>query len=302
MLVVSVAFASLLGSMHCVGMCGPLTTLCIQPGQNGRTCESILAYHLGRLASYSLLGAIAGFLGATVQATSGLLGVQRSMASIAGIVLATIGLLGLMRLGSGQSLSFHPPQWSVHLVAPAIRWLRHGITWKRSMTLGLLTALLPCGWLYVFLLTSAASASIASGALIMAVFSLGSVPLLSVAMIGSSWFGNRYRSLWPVVSAVLLIIVGMVTALHRSTIDLTPLHKVHARVHAISTDESILAQELKSHITADLPCCQPPNPAANVPMLKSPSQNESIKQKEAFMSGRQSQGAEADCAYKQVLP
>jgi len=256
-LILAVGIASLLGSLHCVGMCGPLAAVCFHTDSNRKSAfHTIAAYHLGRLASYALLGSIAGWLGSSLQDTSTLLGIQKSVASIAGVIMATIGLIGLMRVAAGKTLNFHPPQLVVRLAAPAVRWLRQRSTWHRALGLGLLTAALPCGWLYVFLLTAAATASPLSGAVVMAVFSFGSVPLLSLAMLGSDWFGRRFRYLWPALSAGLLIVVGSVTALHRSQINLTPLHATNVRSHAEMRDTSNITTVIDKLTNAPLPCCQ----------------------------------------------
>jgi len=190
----STLLSSLIGSVHCAGMCGPLcliastSTAAGKPaeltiagrgvtgvGSNGgeptATCQiPAFAYHLGRLAIYSALGAIAGSLGAVVNLGSGLFGLQRAAALGAATFVIAMGLMMLMRLaglglpGFAQSGGSVPSRvFAAHLLART----RRLPALYRAAVLGLLSGLLPCGWLYAFVLVAAGTASVGSGVLAM---------------------------------------------------------------------------------------------------------------------------------------
>lgn len=182
------AGAGLLGSLHCMGMCGPLAAAaCATPTPtaasltiNGRRQPSALpaiaSYGLGRLFAYAALGAAAGSIGAAVNIAGSLAGIQR----IAGIAAgATIALIGLMAMTKGLRAK-RPAVGGASLLTRA--WARIA-SWHpllRAAIAGLLTGLLPCGWLWAFVVAAAGTGSALSGALLMAAFWLGSSPALAL--------------------------------------------------------------------------------------------------------------------------
>lgn len=151
------AFLSgLAGSPHCVGMCGPFAS--IGPG---------IPWHIGRLTTYAVLGAIAGAAGAIIP------GPAWVPAAFAGVMLFWFALrfAGLL------------PRWEVPV--PALYRLgarfRGQRGWTGRFLLGLVTGLLPCGLVYSALALPIASGSALSGAVTMVVFGLGTVPALGAA-------------------------------------------------------------------------------------------------------------------------
>jgi len=239
----STLLSSLIGSVHCAGMCGPLcliastSTAAGKPaeltiagrgvtgvGSNGgeptATCQiPAFAYHLGRLAIYSALGAIAGSLGAVVDLGSGLFGLQRAAALGAATFVISMGLMMLMRLAGfglprfAQSAASLPSRvFSAHLLARA----RRLPALYRAAVLGLLSGLLPCGWLYAFVLVAAGTASVGSGVLVMLAFWLGTVPLLVVLTVASQRLTGIGGPWLKLATACLLLIAGLGTIAHRS--------------------------------------------------------------------------------------
>lgn len=184
--------ASLLGSMHCVAMCGGLAI------SVGRTRVSVAKYHLGRLAGYLVLGALAGKLGEATLAGSGM-----SLVSwIATTLLAGSFLFMGIAVWKGRG---------VHLFALPAGWTA-GLFRKmgaRPLGVGLLSALLPCGWLHGFVLAAVATRGPVSGAILLLSFWIGTLPALSF----SPWIVEQLiRPLavkLPRFSAVLLIAAGV---------------------------------------------------------------------------------------------
>ncbi len=93
----------------------------------------------------------------------------------------------------------------------------------RASAIGLLTAILPCGWLFAFVIVAAGTAQPLFGALVMAVFALGSVPALAGMAFSMTLLVGRFRRAIPWCSAVLVTCVGAVTLLERSQVKLDPL-------------------------------------------------------------------------------
>ena len=99
-LLVTVLAASLVGSLHCVGMCGPFVAFYSgADGSSGvRRLLSHAGYSGGRLVAYLLLGLAAGAIGAALDLAGALAGVQRVAAVVAGIVMVAWGVIALLRI------------------------------------------------------------------------------------------------------------------------------------------------------------------------------------------------------------
>ena len=102
-LIVGVFLASLLGSLHCAGMCGAFLAIAVTgvgPVGAGRPRQFPLqaAYHLGRLATYAFLGLTAGAAGKLLDLTGALAGLRPVAAILAGATLLAFGLFSLLRI------------------------------------------------------------------------------------------------------------------------------------------------------------------------------------------------------------
>ena len=201
--------SSLAGSLHCVAMCGPLVGL----HGGARSLRLALVHALGRLTTYATLGALAGLVGRAVDVAGHLAAVQHVAAILAGAVI--IG-------------------WGVHAIAVARGWrrvrpaggalFRRGLSQlrgrravQRAWLIGLLTGLLPCGWLWAFVVSAAGTASPWIGASVMAVFWLGTVPAMTGVLALGGPAIDRIRRRMPVISACVLIGLGLATLAARWT-------------------------------------------------------------------------------------
>jgi len=219
-LLAAVFVASLLGSLHCAGMCGGVVALCIgvadEDGAAAGRINLHIAYNGGRLLTYGALGAAAGALGAALDAGgSAILGTQRIAAVVAGGLMVLAGVVALLRIcGVAAGRVKLPP--SVKSTLNRMYGFAFGLSpVKRALLIGLLTGLLPCGWLWAFVFAAAGTGSAVVGGLTMAVFWAGTIPVIVAVGTGLQAVTGRVRRYFPLATSVLLILVGLVTVAGR---------------------------------------------------------------------------------------
>lgn len=196
-----------LGSLHCAAMCGPLMlALPVPPGGPGRFLAGRIIYQLGRIATYCLLGIVAGLVGKSIY-----------IAGFQGWLSIALGLAILLGFLASKRISLSAPV--VRLVSK-LKTAMSAQLWRRGIRslalLGMLNGLLPCGLVYVAVAGAVARGNITGGILYMALFGLGTMPM----MLGISLTGKLFppqlrlklRSAIPVgvyVLAGLLILRGL---------------------------------------------------------------------------------------------
>jgi sulfite exporter TauE/SafE len=230
--------ASFLGSLHCVGMCGPLVGLCSAQGK-GRVLPPVL-YQGGRLLTLLVLGALAGLLGTGIDALGEGAGAQRVAAAVAGGMMILWGAVALAR-GAGWELPL--PAGLQELLTRAQVAAARSSGRKQALLLGLITPLLPCGWLYLFVLSAAGTGHPGWGAAALTAFWAGNLPAL-VALglgLGALLRRPRARRLLPTISGVTLVALGLLLVIQRSTLELP---KPVAATAAPTAEDQ-----------AGLPCC-----------------------------------------------
>jgi len=175
LLITTAILIGLLGSTHCIGMCGGIAaSVGLSTGHSRQPAWLILlGYNTGRIFSYSVAGALLGVLGAVV-ATSP---VGIALQIFAGLLLIAMGLyIGQWWFGITKLESMGGHLWR-HIQPLAAKFLpiRH---LHQALLLGLLWGWLPCGLVYSTLIWSSASGSWQQSALLMAAFGLGTMPAM----------------------------------------------------------------------------------------------------------------------------
>ena len=199
----------LLGGAHCVAMCGGIAT---GFSVHSRGWFAALQPNLGRIAGYVLAGAVVGGIG------GGLLGVARipqlgiAMRALVGIVLVIAGLRMLDRRGRLPRFSGGPGNRLWRMLAPLQRRLLPADTAGKRFLLGMLWGWMPCGLSTTLLAAAWLSASPLQGALTMAAFGLGTLPV----MVSLTWAGARIgqrlqRGALRNAAGVLVIGSGLLT-------------------------------------------------------------------------------------------
>jgi len=215
-LIATVFVASVLGSLHCAGMCGAFVLFAVgaSPGSPGRRRLHV-AYHGGRLMTYTMLGAFAGVVGATFDFGGAMVGLQRTAAMIAGAMMIGFGLITIARLHAVRIPKLPMPAvWRRALTAAQMRVMDRPPV-ERALATGLLTTLLPCGWLWAFVISAAGTGSPALGATTMAVFWAGTLPVLASLGAGLRAAAGALGDRAPTITAAAVVAVGLATVVFR---------------------------------------------------------------------------------------
>lgn len=200
--------ASVLGSVHCAAMCGPFACLAATHGGAPRLSHH-WSYQAGRLGGYLLLGTLAGGAGHWLDRAGLAVGVGRVAALAMAVLLVAWGLHALVTHRGGRLGELRLPDRITRRAGAVLGALMHQPPAVRGSATGLLTALLPCGWLWVFVAAALGSGSAVSGALVMAAFWAGSVPALALVVAGAARLAGRWQPRLPLVSAGVIVLLGL---------------------------------------------------------------------------------------------
>lgn len=194
--VLTALLAGLAGSLHCIGMCGPLATVGCRAGLSKSSHAGPWLFVTGKLLSYSLLGLAAGWLGRALLGT-GLLGTTTAYLSLIGgiVMIAAIVLARFKVTSSGAA--------SVSVLAARFA-LRMGK--QAPLLLGVAAALLPCGLLYAMVARSAAAAEPLQSMALMQSFGLGTTPALLGLGLIVRWIPQRWSRFGSALGEVILML------------------------------------------------------------------------------------------------
>ncbi|MBV6405900.1 MAG: sulfite exporter TauE/SafE family protein [Flavobacteriales bacterium] len=200
----------LLGSAHCVAMCGPLH-LAVAHGTPGRAraVRTTVLLNLGRVFTYVAIGALFGLFGRGL----GLAGLQRAVTIALAVLMAAVLLVPAVADRMKRPLM--PAAWMARLRTAVATRLRRGAPATVLVT-GVLNGLLPCGLVYAAVAGALAQDGAWNGALFMAAFGLGTWPALFAVRLAGLSVGGRLRAhlaRWMPVGyalmAVLLLVRGL---------------------------------------------------------------------------------------------
>ena len=212
-LCISTLIASLLGSLHCAGMCGVFAALATC-GENTSPTERMrlfTAYSAGRWVSYATLGAVCGILGQLFDIGAESAGFTNAAAIAAAAVVTLAGTSHILKGAGVLKKGIPVPKALVTIASHSHRVVNTWPPLARAFAIGLFTTMLPCHWLYTFAFTAAGSASASTGVLIMSFFWLGTLPALMAASTAVSRCLGHWRACMPYATATLMIATGIVT-------------------------------------------------------------------------------------------
>ena len=211
-----------LGSLHCLGMCGPLilaysfhikspsgrqVTTGASPARAGLLHH--LSFHAGRLLSYGFLGALAATLFHAADLRLLFMDLRGGMTLLGGCFMIFMGgvLLKILPLPGFLSapLTSHGSFWG-RVFPPLFQSSR--LTSK--MALGLLTGFLPCGLSWAMIGKAATTQNIPAGFFTMVAFGLGTVPLLFFTGVSASFLSLKTRLVGERIAALAVIAMGLI--------------------------------------------------------------------------------------------
>ncbi len=169
----------LAGAGHCLGMCGGIASA-LSLGAGNRPLTTV-AYHLGRVCSYTALGAALGFLAGSINLAAWTLGLRY----LAGVLLIAMGL-AITDWWRGISVL---ERAGAHLWAPVQKFSGRFLPIRQAhhaLALGLCWGLMPCGLIYSALAWSATAQSATESALLMLLFGLGTLPAMLATSLGAA--------------------------------------------------------------------------------------------------------------------
>lgn len=204
----------LLGTGHCIGMCGPLVVAF--PGQSTRFV-SHLWYHAGRLITYTLIGFVMGSIGLGVGKLAGVAGaaelvwISRVQVGLSFFAAAFLMVFGMTRIGL-----IREPAWLL-VASPSripgfgnlVRSVSRAPSDPGLLIVGLAMGLLPCGLSYAAFARAVAATQAFHGAVMTFCFGLGTLPGLLVLGTGASAIAQRYRRHLDLLSGVLMVAMAL---------------------------------------------------------------------------------------------
>jgi sulfite exporter TauE/SafE len=202
----------LASSLHCAQMCGPIVLS--YSLTSGRSLRAHALYNLGRITTYTLLGAVAGALGSVFRLAGRIVGVEQSVALAAGVVMIIAGIItwGLL---SNQTLVQIGEKFSVaSIFARRIGRLISSQNPLSKFALGFTMGFLPCGLVYAALLRAVAAEGALDGAAAMIAFGSGTFFALFGLGAFSSVIGARLGRWSNQIAAVSIILMGVVLVWH----------------------------------------------------------------------------------------
>ncbi|WP_448519868.1 sulfite exporter TauE/SafE family protein [Rhodoflexus sp.] len=179
----------LLGSFHCVGMCGAIA-LSIPMDFSARIAliRDAILYNSGRVITYALIGILLGYFGETFFRS----GYQQWLAFEVGILIVIVYFIP-DTLGNkiGKWLGFNH---LTNFIKKSFNWLLHRPSPATFVLIGMLNGLLPCGFVYMAGATAILADSMSGGVMHMAGFGLGTIPMMLTTVVSSQFISIKVRN------------------------------------------------------------------------------------------------------------
>ncbi|MCF6295629.1 MAG: sulfite exporter TauE/SafE family protein [Flavobacteriaceae bacterium] len=203
-MLISAFVLGLLGSFHCVGMCGPIAfMLPVDRTNTVKKVTQITIYHIGRLISYSIIGLVFGLVGKSLY----IFGFQQQLSIVIGILMIIVVLIPHKTF---NNYNFSKPVFKI--ISKLKSSLGKALKKKTPdtfLTIGFLNGFLPCGLVYMALFAAIATGSTLQGSLYMLIFGLGTIPLMTTAIYFSTFLKGSVRQKIQKVIPVFVILIGV---------------------------------------------------------------------------------------------
>jgi sulfite exporter TauE/SafE len=194
----------LMGSFHCVGMCGPIALAL--PVHNLSTVKKVIGialYNIGRLFTYFSIGLLFGFFGLGIK----IAGLQQSLSITAGVLMILFLLFPRLNSLFGSQFGFFFHLTSKAKTKMMLLFREHKMT--SLFSIGFLNGFLPCGLIYTALIGALAIGSDLGGGFFMLAFGIGTLPLMLLVLIARDVLPVSFRNFINKASPYLVGVMGI---------------------------------------------------------------------------------------------
>jgi uncharacterized protein len=193
-----------LGSFHCLGMCGPIAfVLPLDRHNKLKGFLQIFLYHFGRILSYALIGLLFGLLGKGLY----LSGLQQKLSILIGAIMIFIVLVPATFL---YKFTLAKPLYiMVNKLKKALGIYLKKSSLKAFFSIGFLNGFLPCGLVYMALFAAISTGSSLKGALYMAVFGIGTLPMMTAALLFGNFLKVSIRNKIQKAIPIFVVLIGL---------------------------------------------------------------------------------------------
>ncbi|WP_299551650.1 sulfite exporter TauE/SafE family protein [Seonamhaeicola sp.] len=202
-MLVSAFVLGILGSFHCMGMCGPIAfMLPVDRTSAFKKVSQITLYHIGRVLAYSLIGLVFGLIGKSLY----LFGFQQQLSIIIGVLMIAFALIPQQKL---NKYNISKPIYK--LISKVKSALGQALKRKSAdtfLTIGFLNGFLPCGLVYMAVFGAITGGNALQGSLYMALFGIGTIPLMTTAIYASHFLKGVARQRIQKAIPVFVVIIG----------------------------------------------------------------------------------------------
>ncbi|WP_445736533.1 sulfite exporter TauE/SafE family protein [Mariniflexile sp.] len=203
-MLISAFVLGLLGSFHCVGMCGPIAFMLPVDRTNAyKKISQISLYHIGRLLAYSLIGLVFGLIGKSLS----IFGFQQQLSIAIGVLMIVVVIIP-QKTFNKYNVS-KPIYKGVSKVKSALGNALKKKTADTFLTIGFLNGFLPCGLVYMAVFAAIAGGNALNGSLYMAVFGLGTIPLMTTAIYFSQFLKGSARQKIQKAIPMFVVLIGL---------------------------------------------------------------------------------------------
>lgn len=193
-------FLGLGSSLHCAGMCGPLVLSMPFSDRHGRpSINNVVLYHMGKTISYTILGALFGIFGMGLK----IAGSQQFFSIGFGLLILILVIGPKINNTINNYLRKIENRWSHAMIR-----LSNAARGRTLLILGLSNGFIPCGIIYIALAASVMTYNALDGAIFMALFGIGTIPILSFIILGQKMIREKIKFKMPNISMWLSIILA----------------------------------------------------------------------------------------------
>lgn len=195
----------LLGSFHCIGMCGPIAfMLPVSRDNELKKCIQILLYHAGRLLAYGTIGIAFGIVGKTLN----LFDLQQHLSILTGTLMILVILIP--SIGASKFNISGPISLAIGKIKSSMGELLRKKSPDMFFTIGVLNGFLPCGLVYLAVFGAVASSTALHGGLYMILFGLGTIPLMTSVVYSKGFISPVLRQKVRKLIPLFVILIGII--------------------------------------------------------------------------------------------